>query len=117
MKAPLLLLAALLLVAESTSAANICPAMPRPQKEGDTWYIPEEAFTKEEADKALKELQTLINKGWGERDFDLHNPTVRIRGYLYRSYLEKYKKENGEDDKYVKEEFCQFIRKEAFVSH
>ena len=91
--------------------------MPKAAKEGDRWNIPEEALTKEEANKAMKELQTLIDKGWAGLDFDVHNPTVRIKGYLYRSYLEEYKKENGEDDKYVKEEFCKFIRNEAFVSH
>ncbi|MGV3629311.1 MAG: hypothetical protein ACO1PN_16660 [Betaproteobacteria bacterium] len=111
------LLVVLAVVASPANAGNMCPAMPKPAKEGDAWYIPEAAFTKEEADKATKELQILIEKGWAGRDFDVHNPMVRIKGYLYRSYLEQYKKDNGEDDKYVKEEFCKFIRTEAYVSH
>lgn len=112
-----LLIFALCLAWAPVHAGTYCTPMPKPKAEGDTWYIPEEAFTKEEAMKALKGLEALVSQGWEDRDFDAHNLPVRVRGYLYRSYLDEYRKKNGKDDKYVKEAFCEFLRKEAFVSH
>jgi hypothetical protein len=114
---PAFTLLGFLFFAEALGAANLCPPMPKAEKEGDSWYIPEEAFTKKEANKGLKELQSLIENGWKGQDFDVHNPTIRIKGYLFRSYLTEYKKEFGEEDKVVKKEFGRFIREEAFVSH
>ena len=98
-------------------AEPYCARMPKPIKEGDTWYIPEEAFTKGDANEAISEIRELIANGWKGKDFDVHNPTVRIKGYLYRSYLDGYKTEFGKDDEIVKDEFCQFIRNEAYVEH
>ena len=40
-------------------AHDYCPAMPKPKKEGGPWYIPESAFTKEAATKAIKDLNAL----------------------------------------------------------
>jgi hypothetical protein len=47
---------ALVLAFGSAAAKDYCPRMPEPKKEGDVWYMPESSFTKEAANKALKEL-------------------------------------------------------------
>jgi hypothetical protein len=108
----------LLTLAHSAVAADYCPPMPEPVKEGDRWYIPESAFTKEEATKALEELKLQVNSEWDGADFqNVENRLLMIKGYLYRVYLAGYKKQAGEDDKMLKKEFCRFIREEAFVSH
>jgi hypothetical protein len=107
-----------LFLGQAAAGGDYCPTMPKPEKEGDTWYISESAFTKEEANKALKELQAQINTEWNGADFIyVKNPLKMVKGYLFRVYLDGYKKEFGEDDKSLKEEFCRFIRDEAFVSH
>ncbi len=92
--------------------------MPEPVKEGDPWYIPESAFTKEEANKALEALKSQINTDWKGADFpNVENHLKMVKGYLYRVYLDGYKKQSGEDDKMLKSEFCRFLREEAVVSH
>jgi hypothetical protein len=107
----------LLLIGQSAVAADYCPAMPKPEKEGDPWYIPESAFTKEEANKALKELQSQINTDWNGADFvNVENHLKIIKGYLFRLYLDGYRKQFGQDDA-LREEFCRFLREEAFISH
>ncbi len=107
-----------LLMGQSAIAGDYCPPMPRPEKEGDPWYIPESAFTKEEANKAIKELQSQVNTEWKGTDFpNVENRLKMIKGYLFRVYLEGYKKRFGHDDKNLKEEFCRFLREEAFISH
>lgn len=117
---PLLMccLLSVLLLGQSAVAADYCPPMLKAEKEGDPWYIPESAFTKEEANKAIKELQSQVNTGWNGADFlNVENRLKMIKSYLFRVYLDGYKKQFGEDDKTLKEEFCRFIREEAFVSH
>ena len=94
-----------------------CKSMPKAEKEGDAWYIPESAFTKENALKALKELESQINDGVSGRDFMIENELVMIKGHLYLAYLAEYKKEFGEEDVYLKEDFCKFIKNEAYVRH
>ena len=107
-----------LLLGQSAVAADYCSPMPKAEKEGDPWYIPESAFTKEEANKAIKELQSQVNADWNGADFlNVKNRLKMIKGYLFRAYLDGYKKQFGEDDKTLKEEFCRFIREEAFISH
>jgi hypothetical protein len=99
-------------------AADYCTPMPKAEKEVDRWYIPESAFTKEEANKAIKELQGQANSEWNGADFiSVENRLIMIKGYLFRVYLDDYRKRFGEDDKFTKEEFCRFIREEAFVRH
>jgi hypothetical protein len=108
----------LLLIGQSAVAGDYCPPMPKPQKEGGPWYIPESAFTKEEANRALKELQSQINTEWNGADFiNVENRLKMIKGYLFRLYLDGYRKQFGQDDKALKEEFCRFMREQAFISH
>jgi len=38
-----------LFLGQSVSAADYCPPMKKAEKEGDPWYIPESAFTRDEA--------------------------------------------------------------------
>jgi hypothetical protein len=103
---------------QSAVAADYCPSMPKAEKEADLWYIPESAFTKEEANKALVELKSQVNNDWNGADYqNVENRLKMIKGYLFRVYLDGYKKQSGEEDKNLKEEFCRFIRNEAFVSH
>ena len=98
-------------------AKDNCPPMPKAENEGDPWYIPESAFTKEAANKALKELSNQVNAGVKGRDFLIDNELKMIKGYLYRAYLEEHKRAFGEEDSMLREEFCRFIRDEAYVSH
>src|SRR6266446_5267795 len=92
---------------------------PTPENEGEggAWYIPESAFTKEAANKALQNLSTQINKGVKGRDFLIDNDLKMIKGYLFISYLEEHKREFGTNDVSLKNQFCKFLRNEAFVSH
>jgi hypothetical protein len=66
-------LLALFLIPNTVNAKNYCRPMPEPQKEGDRWFIPESAFTKEAANKALRELTSQVNKGVTGRDFLVDN--------------------------------------------
>ncbi len=107
-----------LLMGQSVVAGDYCPPIPKPEKEGDRWYIPESAFTKEEANKAINELQSQVNTEWNGTDFqNVENRLKMIKGYLFRVYLDGYKKKSGQDDKILREEFCRFLRKEGFISH
>jgi hypothetical protein len=107
-----------LFLGQSVSATDYCPPMKKAEKEGDPWYIPESAFTRAEANKALGALRSQVNKDWAGADWpNVENHLKMIKGYRFRVYLDGYKKEFGEDDKILREEFCRFIRDEAFVSH
>jgi hypothetical protein len=106
------------LILQPAVAADYCPPMPKPEKEGDSWYIPESAFSKEEANKALNQLQSEINTEWNGADFvAVENRLKMIKGYLFRLHLEGYRKQFGRDDKLLLEEFCRFIREQAYISH
>lgn len=108
----------ILLIAQAAAAADYCPAMPKPEKEGDRWYIQESAFTREEANKALNQLQSEVNTDWNGTDFAMVEKRLKmIKGYLFRLHLEGYKKQFGRDDKVLMEEFCRFIREQAYISH
>jgi len=99
------------------AAKDYCPQMPKAKKEGDTWYIPEAAFTKEAANKALKDLSTQINEGVSGRDFLIEDDLNMIKGYLYRAYLAQHEKDSGSEDADLKKEFCDFLKTEAYVHH
>ena len=106
------------LFAASISAGEYCPPMKKAEKEGDPWYIPESAFTKAAATKALRDLQSQVNRRWNGEDWiEVENQLKMVKGHLFRVYLDGYKKQSGEDDKLLKEEFCKFLREEGFVSH
>lgn len=99
------------------NAKDYCPPLPKAEKEGDPWYIPESAFTREAANKALQELSSQVNKGVKGRDFLVENELKMIKGYLYRAYLAEHRKEFGTEDVSLRAEFCSFLHEEAFVSH
>lgn len=98
-------------------AKDYCKPMPKAEKEGDSWYIPESAFTQDAANKALKELSNQVNNGVKGKDFLIENDLKMIKGYLYLSYLAEHKREFGTEDKALRDEFCKFISNEAYVSH
>ena len=98
-------------------AKEYCTPMPKAEKEGDPWYIPESAFTKEAANKALRELSNQVNKGVKGKDFLTENELKMVKGYLYLAYLTEHKKEFGKEDSELRNEFCKFLSKEAYVSH
>ncbi len=91
--------------------------MPKPEKGSDTWYIPETAFTKESATKALKELSAQIDGGVTGRDFGVDNDLRMIKGYMYLAHLAEHEKAFGSDDVELKKEFCNFLKSEAYISH
>ena len=47
----------MLLFGHTASAKDYCQPMPKVEKEGDAWYIPESAFTQEAANEALTKLK------------------------------------------------------------
>jgi hypothetical protein len=111
------LLVMLLFGHSAASALEHCKPMPKAQKEGHPWYIPEAAFTKAAATKALKELSDQVTKGVSGKDFQVENELKMIKGHLYLAYLAESKKEFGKVDIGLRDEFCKFLRNEAFVSH
>ena len=98
-------------------AQSYCTPMPKAEKEGDSWYIPESAFTQEAANKALKELRSQVNKGVKGKDFLIENELKMVKGYLYLAYLAEHKKEFGSEDLRLRDEFCKFLSEEAYVTH
>lgn len=111
------LLAVLLFGHSAVFANDYCKPMPKAEKEGDPWYIPESAFTKTAANKALKELSSQVNKGVRGKDFLIENELTMIKGHLYLAYLAEHKKEFGTEDLMLRDEFCNFLSEEAYVSH
>ena len=91
--------------------------MPKAEKEGDPWFTPESAFTKEAANKALKELSGQVNTGVTGRDFLIENELKMIKGYLYRAYLAEHEKGFGKEDPLLRADFCRFLSQEAYVAH
>ena len=108
---------ALIIGLGTAAAKDYCPRMPEPKKEGDPWYIPESAFTKAAADKALTELSSQVNEGVSGRDFLVDNDLIMIKGYLYRAYLAEHEKAFGSEDTDLKKEFCEFLRTKAIKVH
>jgi|SRR5271170_1022608 hypothetical protein len=115
---PILCLVIMILGFGCASAKNYCPATPQPKKEGDLWYIPEAAFTKDAADKAMKDLSIQTGGDVGGRDFfQVDNDLIMIKGYLYRAYLAEHEKAFGSEDLDLKKEFCDFLKTKAHISH
>ncbi len=94
-------------------AGELCPDI----KQSGTWSIPENAFTREEANRALKALDSRVNEEWGSDWGSVENHLKRIKGYLYKVYLDGYKQEFGTEDPLLTEEFCKFLENEAFIEH
>jgi len=89
-----------------------------PEKDGSTGWIPEEEFTKSKFNESTAELNKLSRDGSSGRDFiEIENYLVMIRGYLYKDFIASHKKEFGEDNKYLMDDFCEFLKTKAFYHH
>jgi hypothetical protein len=113
MKLTVLILSIWILMSSSSVMASC-----KPEKENGIWWIPEEGFTKSKFNESIDELNKLSLEGTGGRDFiEIENYLVMIRGYLYKDFLASHKKEFGEENKYLMEDFCDFLKTEAFYHH
>jgi hypothetical protein len=75
------------------------------------WPIPEEAFTKERAQKALKTLEDFTAHGSMGADYvKAENELMFIKGYMLKTFLDP-------KDKVMLNEYCAFIENEAYVRH
>lgn len=75
------------------------------------WPIPESAFTQGAAKKATQNLSKYITKGtYGMDTIAIDNDILMIKGYLLKSRVKT-------DMPFVKEDFCDFIKNEAYVQH
>jgi hypothetical protein len=89
----------------------------KPEDNG-TWWIPEEKFTKAEAENAIKELNKLLQKGSAGRDFiEIENYFTMIRGYMYKEFLRSHKVEFNKPDKMLQDSFCEFLQTQAYYHH
>ena len=87
---------------------SLCPAV---TSEGEGhWPIPETAFTRAEAVKALDSLNEFVRSDEPQADFvAIENHLLFVKGYLFKSYAER-----GAVDT---ESFCEFVKDEAYVRH
>ena len=75
------------------------------------WPLPEKAFTKERANKALKSLKEFTKNGsMGDDYVKVENELMFIKGYMLKIFL-------NPKDKTMLKEFCSFIENEAYVKH
>lgn len=97
-------------ISSSTFAdENICPKVI--SKGEGNWPIQESAFTKETAKKSLKKLSKFISAGtYGMDSVAIDNELLILRGYLLKSRVKTGMLGS-------KEEFCRFIKDEAYVQH
>jgi hypothetical protein len=102
------------LVTHSLYAGELCPGV----KQSGTWSIPESAFTREEANKALRALEFQVNKRWeGAGWLNIENHLKMVKGYLFKVHLNGYRKKFGEDDAILKDEFCKFLENDGHIEH
>ncbi len=102
------------LFSQPLHAGESCPDI----KQSGTWSIPESAFTREEANRALKALDSQVNTAWEGAEWgNVENHLKRIKGYLYKVYLDGYRQEFGTADSPLRERFCKFLENEAFLEH
>ena len=93
------------------------------------WPIPEEAFTREKAKEASKDLEELLNrstseflssKNSGGLDIGCYvlNRTIYIKGYALRSEaLESAAIDKEEIAQLIRQDFCNFLKTEAYICH
>ena len=75
------------------------------------WPLPEKAFTKQRANKALKALEEFTKNGAMSADYvKVENELMFIKGYMLKTFL------NPKDNSMLKE-YCSFIENEAYVKH
>ena len=75
------------------------------------WPLPEKAFTKERANKALKALEKFTNHGLMGADYiNVENELMFIKGYMLKKFTDP-------NDKTMVNMYCSFIENEAHVIH
>ena len=75
------------------------------------WPLPEKAFTKERANKALKKLEKFTNHSLKGADYiNVENELMFIKGYMLKKFTIP-------KDKTMVKEYCTFIENEAYVKH
>ena len=103
------LLLAILLSSFATASEDICSKIGG-ASEGN-WPIPESAFTEQAAEKSLAILKQFVSNGtYGLDSVSIDKELIIIRGYLLKSRV-------STNMPGTKQEFCNFIRKEAYVQH
>jgi hypothetical protein len=112
----LLVLFATILVLSNVQAASLCPTAKAQGESEGAWPIPEEAFTKQAAERELQKLQRLLGPdGLFVDSIAWENSFVYLEGwYLKRQALEETKR--GERGLFVSD-FCAFMKKHAYVRH
>ena len=100
----------LFLISSPAIAGNlICPK--QISKGEGSWPIPESSFTKEAAQVAMRKLNLYLSKGTSDMDsVMIDNQILMVRGYLLKERVK-----DGVPD--AKEEFCEFLKNDAFVQH
>lgn len=100
----------MILISLSANAdESICPKVI--SKGESSWPIPESAFTKEAAINALQNIGKYISDGtYGMDALVMDNDFLMIKGYLLKSRV-------NTDMPFVKNDFCNFIKNEAYVQH
>ncbi len=99
-------------------ASTLCPPV-ESSGEGH-WPIPEGVFTLENAEKALKDLELLLEQQSLKRDdffSKYHNASVMIEGYLQKKHIAELKAANSKQEERFTKLFCKFLEEKAYVSH
>ena len=110
----LLILSWVLAPAVLFAQGPVCPGV---RVEGSR-AIPETAFTREEAGRSLRILNELTRDGAKGADWDIvENNLKMVKGYLYKVFLDAHKAELGKEDSVLKQQFCEFLKTEAFLQH
>lgn len=93
----------------ASASENIC--LEEKSKGEGSWPIAELSFTKEAAKKSVEKLKKFISSGTDGMDSEgISNELLMVRGYLLKSRV-------GTGMLGEKEEFCNFIKNEAYVQH
>lgn len=97
------------IISSANANESICPGVTS-TGEGN-WPIKESSFTKKAAITASNKLAQYISNGTQEIDsVVIDNDILMIRGYLLKSRVDK-------NILGSKEEFCGFIKHQAYVQH
>jgi hypothetical protein len=97
-------------------AASLCPDVTARSTAEGRWPIPEDAFTKQSAERELRKLRRLLGpEGSSVDSIAWENSFVYLEGwYLKRQALDATKR--GETKPFVVD-FCNFVKNRAYVRH
>ncbi len=91
----------------SAASETVCES---PEGKGG-WKVPESAFTKKAAEESLEKLKRYTSNGTDGMDStSFFNEFTIIRGYLLKS-------RTTTDMSGTKKEFCEFLKKDAYIRH